>query len=375
MTVPSRRLPLLYCLLLIPFLVAPLSAQDRRFHLSFVGDLMIHTANYLTLEYSSIYESVSWLLRRDDLSFANLEFPIEPARSFSSYPCFNGNLEYLEAAVEAGIDVFSLANNHAFDQGPEGILQTLRALQCAGELSYRRLYEDGIRADLERPFQPVEIRLKGLRIGFLAVCQMVNQSMPFPYVHIVDYRNCAHRNNFLPYIKEVAGRYDLFILSYHGGGEYSRRPEKAKIEFFDRLLEAGVDIVWAHHPHVLQPHKIVEREEGRGLIMYSTGNFISGMPVAIDPAKPEDWLSWTGDSALWLVSLRWAEGRVSVEGVLPIPIVNYRNGRGEVLVATFPGLARGRVSGSWLEYYRERSRLVRGPLRPAASLRTAVSQP
>jgi len=92
-------------------------ARDTILQLTFAGDIMIHTANYLTADYPAIYRSIAPLLRKDDLSFANLEFPVDPSRPFSSYPRFNGSPEYLRAAVEAGIDVFSLANNHAFDQG------------------------------------------------------------------------------------------------------------------------------------------------------------------------------------------------------------------------------------------------------------------
>ena len=109
--------------------------------------------------------------------------------------------------MEAGIDVFSLANNHVFDQGRDGVFQTLRVLSKTGEQSHRRLYAGGIRGNLGEPFEPVEIRCRGIRIGFLAICQMVNVPMPDFYVNIVDYRNRRHREYFLPYIEERAPQY------------------------------------------------------------------------------------------------------------------------------------------------------------------------
>jgi len=340
-------------------------ARDTILQLTFAGDIMIHTANYLTADYPAIYRSIAPLLRKDDLSFANLEFPVDPSRPFSSYPRFNGSPEYLRAAVEAGIDVFSLANNHAFDQGRDGVFQTLRVLSIMGEQSHRRLYAGGIRGNLQAPFEPVEIRCKGLRIGFLAACQMVNLPMPHFYVNIVDYRNRRHREYFLPYIEEVAPRYDLFILSYHGGREYSRRPEEEKMRFFERLIEAGVDIVWAHHPHVVQPQRPVEREEGRGLIMPSTGNLISGMLIGLNPEEPEHELAWTADSALWLVTVRVDHGSASIDRVRPVPIANYRNSRGEILIDTMPGVAGRALPEDWLEYYRERAGMMHASLREA----------
>jgi hypothetical protein len=339
--------------------------QGTILQLTFAGDIMMHTANYLTMDYSAIYRSVESLLSKDDLSFANLEFPVDPSRPFSSYPRFNGSPEYLLAAVEAGIDVFSLANNHAFDQGRDGVLQTLRVLSGVGEQSHRRLYAGGIRGNLQAPFEPVEIRCKGLRIGFLAVCQMVNVPMPHFYVNIVDYRNRRHREYFLPFIEKIAPQYDLFIISYHGGREYSRRPEVEKMLFFERLLEAGVDIVWAHHPHVVQPHRLVEREEGRGLIMPSTGNLISGMLIGLKPEEPEHELAWTADSALWLVTVQVEQNRASVRQVIPLPIANYTNRYGEILVDTIPGVAGKALPVDWLDYYRKRAALMHVSLREA----------
>jgi poly-gamma-glutamate synthesis protein (capsule biosynthesis protein) len=336
--------------------------EGATLQLTFAGDVMIHTANFLTSDYSAIYRSIQPLLSKDDLSFANLEFPVDPSRAFSSYPRFNGTPEYLRAAVEAGIDVFSLANNHAFDQGRDGVFQTLRALSWVAERSHRRLYAGGIRGNLQVPFEPLEIRCKGLRIGFLAVCQMVNVSMPHFYVNIVDYRNRRHREYFLPLIEEIAPRYDLFILSYHGGREYSRTPEEEKIRFFERLLEAGVDIVWAHHPHVVQSHRLVERQEGRGLIMPSTGNLISGMLMGLNPEEPEHELAWTSDSALWLVTVRIDHAGASVQRVTPLPITNYRNKRGEVFIETTIGVSGRSLPREWLDYYRHRAGLMHASL-------------
>jgi poly-gamma-glutamate synthesis protein (capsule biosynthesis protein) len=243
------------------------------------------------------------------------------------------------------------------------VFQTLRVLSDIGEQSHRRLYAGGIRGNLRIPFEPVEIRCKGLRIGFLAVCQMVNVPMSHFYVNIVDYRNRRHREYFLPIIEKIAPQYDLFIISYHGGREYSRSPEQGKMSFFESLLEAGVDIVWAHHPHVVQPHRLVERQGLRGLIMPSTGNLISGMLIGLKPEDPQAELAWTADSALWLVTVRVEQSRASVERVQPLPIANYRNSRGEILIDTMAGIASRDLSEQWQEFYRGRAGLMHASLR------------
>ena len=102
---------------------------------------MMHAVNHVTADYRDIYRDVETLLRDDDLTFANLEFPVDPGRPYGDFPRFNGTPAYLQAAVDAGIDAFSLANNHAFDGAEEGVLQTLRSLDRAGALPAGRCTE------------------------------------------------------------------------------------------------------------------------------------------------------------------------------------------------------------------------------------------
>ncbi len=329
---------------------------SKRLLLTFLGDIMAHTVNFRAPDYAAAYRPVHWLLERDTLTFANLESPVDPGRACSSYPSFNVGRDYLRAALEGGIEVFSLANNHAYDQGPEGIVRTLESVRAVGRASFRRIYYSGTRADPAEPFRPVEIAVDGARIGFLAVTQTLNLPEPQGYVLRVDYQIETEVEAFLELLRPLATSYDLFVLSYHGGREYARQPEAARRLFFHRLLEAGVDIVYGHHPHVPQGYELVDRAEGRGLILYSAGNFISGMTWRLGPEEPDAERAWTGDSLLWVVSVTCPAGGRSVERVWPVPITNVRDPRGFMVVSTFPGLALHGLSDSWASFYRERSR-------------------
>jgi poly-gamma-glutamate capsule biosynthesis protein CapA/YwtB (metallophosphatase superfamily) len=363
----------LFVLLLFFCFLEPACAGEEELTLTFLGDIMIHPVNYCLTDYTVIYAAIAPYLRRDDLSFANLEFPVDASRPYAGYPCFNGSPAYVEAAVNAGVDVFSLANNHSFDQGREGVLQTLRAMEHLRRLPGRRINWSGLRGNLLHPFSPAEIRTGGFTIGFMAVTQMVNRSMPHGYVQVVDYRSPSQRREFLTSVRELASGYDLFILSYHGGIEYALEAEPGKIAFFRELAAAGVDIVYAHHPHVPQGAVLVPAAGGgTALILASTGNLISGMTWSIDPAHPDDPRAFTGDSALWQVRVVRRAGTVTVDRVRPLLVTNYRNSRNELVVVPFSGLLCRELPPPWRDYYRRRYRLLRAHLQPAGLSLTAL---
>jgi len=231
-------------------------------------------------------------------------------------------------------------------------------MEALGRLHFRRVHYSGLRADPREPFRPAEIQAAGARIGFLAATQFLNLPEPRGLVLKVDYQNEAEAASFIERLRELAPRYDLFVLSYHGGREYAGQPEGARVRFFRRLIEAGVDIVYGHHPHRVQGFELIGTERKRGLILYSAGNFLSGMSWGLDPLEPQDERTWTGDSFLWVVSLTCSTQGCSVEGVQPIPITNVRGPEGGMVVSTFPGLAGRGLSESWGAFYRERSRCV-----------------
>ncbi len=337
---------------------SPDQSPEKRISLTFLGDIMVHKVNHKISVYSRIYANVSEILKNDALSFANLEFPIDSSRPYSAYPRFNASPDYARAAAEAGIEVFALANNHAYDQGREGVLQTLRSMAALEQSLNWKIYYAGIRGNIKAPFKPVEIRVDGFRLGFLAVTQMVNEYQKFPYVYVVDYQSKKDRETFLKTVREEAAGYDLFILSYHGGKEYALEPDPEKVRFFRRLLQAGVHIVYGHHPHVLQPFELIDTGGRRRLIINSAGNFISGMTWGIDPLDPENPRAYTGDSALWAVEVVFNGGEGSVESVKPIPVSNFLDDRGEMVVDTLSNLLDRELSPKWSSYYRKRFKLI-----------------
>ncbi len=350
----------LFLLLIVPYFIAyPLLAEKNRIlRLTFLGDIMAHTANYLMQDYHLIYQRVKDVLIEDDLTFANLEFTVDDSRPYSSYPRFNVHSDYLQAAVDCGVDVFSLANNHSFDLHLEGVLQTLLSSCRLGAAAGRDIYFSGIRGNLEQDFKPEVIYIDGFKIGFLAVTQISNLYQPFQYIHTVNYRDSREVDSFLEYLREEVSGFELFILSYHGGREYSLTAEQEKMCFFRELLAAGVHIVYGHHPHVMQPLQLVKVGGSNRLIIPSAGNFISAMARGIDPGMANEPIAFTGESALFTVEIGFSHGEAAVLGVNPVFISNCLNENGEIVVDKLERLKDRQQGGGWPGYYKERYRIL-----------------
>ena len=333
--------------------------------LGFIGDIMAHAVNFRMTDYRDIYKDVADLFSTDDLTFANLELPIDQFLPLGDYPLFNGHRDYWDAAVRSGVNVFSTANNHAFDQGVQGIYQTLRSAAAVGRDTGRQIWWSGTRGNLDSPFTPVYMNVKGFRIGFIAATEFLNQG-PNPWVNVVDYRIKEAADAFVSHVAEWAGKADIFIVSYHCGVEYSFAPTADLLAFFQRLLANGVTIVWGNHPHIFQRWR-VEKLDGRTcFIMPSMGNFISGMTWGLSPTQTVGTIPATGDSAVIRIEfLRFGAGIQPVKWEAA-PISNYVNASREMVVGKLRELAQGKpfLSDAWTSYYAARLASIEGFLTP-----------
>ncbi len=327
---------------------------------------MAHAVNSAMTDYSRIYESIAPALREDDLTFGNLEVPIADGLPLSSYPRFNAHSAYLSAAIAGGFDVFSLANNHANDQGVTGISGTLSALSAAGQTSYW----SGLRRKPGDVLEPVLIEKNGWKILFLAVTEILNSyDEAGKYVYRIPSRD-EPRAAFLDQIRSMREKHqpDVFVLSLHTDEpEYVRVASEKKKSWFRDLSLAGVDVVWAHHPHVMQPWEcaLSARESGmaESIFMYSMGNFISGQREHPELKDPKGLREYTGDAILLRLTLsRDSAGGSIARSVSVIPVTNYTDPSCGPVVRPFSAEFVDGLAPELARYYRERYALMRSYL-------------
>lgn len=326
--------------------------MSTRITMLFAGDIMAHDVNYTRKPYSNIYESIRDVAWDADLSFANLEFVFDSRKKPSGYPFFNAPVDYVMAAVRSGFNVFSLANNHSLDLGADSAIHSrLFADDLAEE---RRIYFNGINLSVDQYLEPTYFTIHGVRVGFLAVTAFVNGLSTDKLVNVVPFYTDGAQEILVERVREMSSSADLFILSYHGGVEYRREPVEWKKELFRSLIDAGVDILWSHHPHVNQAWEGIQKGDGLKLILYSTGNLISGQTWNASPYAETSDRDGTGESALYKVESVIGEDGVRVRRVVALPIFNHRLEKAGMVVKRFDRIGEVELLDDWQVYYEDR---------------------
>lgn len=248
-----------------------------------VGDNLIHSgiylqaqkrANYQGYDFTLTYEAVADYIQSADIASINQETPLAESFAPTNYPMFNSPVELGVHLADIGFDVVNLANNHMFDKGAVGLTETLTLFQALPETITTGAY---LSADHSQEIPIVEVA--GVQVAFLGATQSTNgltisSSSPLEPCIINTEEEIV---DFLAEVTRAKEEADLVVANLHWGVEYTHTPNEYQRSVAQRVIEAGVDVIFGHHPHVIQPVEYVTRTDGsQGIVAYSLGNFISG---------------------------------------------------------------------------------------------------
>ena len=224
-----------------------------------------------TFDFSSLLADMAPFIQGADFAFANQESNIGGSLlGLSSYPNFNSPYEIARDLVKAGFNMFSRANNHTLDLGPEGVL--------AAQENWDRLGDGFITSgsaasQTQRNRIPV-IEQNGIRIALLAYTYGFNgHQLPEDREYLA---NLFDEEQVKADIQRAKAQADLIAVAMHWGDEYVTIPNQAQLNRAQWLADQGVHLILGSHPHVVQPVEVITGEQGQEtLVAYSLGNFIS----------------------------------------------------------------------------------------------------
>ena len=223
----------------------------------FVGDIMLDRGVKILIKQKGLDYILGDLISHNffdgyDLIGGNLEGAVtndgqyyEPTKEFD----FAFDPKTVSDLSDYGFTFFNLANNHSNDQGEQGIEETRNNLARLG-FDFSGCW-DGTISDCSSTI----VSIKGKKVG------MIGLSMFGTRLNIDETQSI---------ITSLKDETDWIIVNIHWGEEYDVNANKIQREIAHKLVDAGVDAVIGHHPHVTQEVEVYKDKP----IFYSLGNFI-----------------------------------------------------------------------------------------------------
>lgn len=241
-----------------------------------IGDILIHDWVYQDAktetgyDFNPMFQHISSILHEPDILLANQETILGGEEfGISSYPLFNSPQEVGDALIQAGVDIVSTANNHSLDKGEKGLKASIDYMDKIG------LPHVGTYRSPEEQKSLVILNKNGIKVAYLSYTYGTN-GIPIPRGkdHLVNLIDQEKMKDEIHRAKKAA---DVVVMSLHWGNEYQRFPTAEQKELGQFLINEGIDILFGHHPHVLQPMEWLKADDGRdAIVVYSLGNFLSG---------------------------------------------------------------------------------------------------
>ena len=271
------RLLRLLCLILTLLMLPALALADKTITLTFTGDVTLGGEERLEGEpnsFASVYAqngpeyflaNFADFFAEDDLTIVNLEgvltdrnlSPVQEGKNGSYF--FKGKTEYVSVLTAASVEAVSLANNHTYDYGEQGLKDTIAAVEGAGLEWF---------ATHDRHTTDTEKFLFYEKDG-VTICLI---SLYWDDYLQGQKDGCgAFLADEIKRIKE-SGEADAVIAILHGGQEYGRHATNPQKVFTKMAFGAGADLVICHHAHVVMGMDVINQRSA----FYSLGNFVFG---------------------------------------------------------------------------------------------------
>ena len=297
-------------------------ASPITFTMTALGDSLCHNTQYWDAynketgeyDFSYVYENISNYTQSSDITIGSLETTFAGEdKGYSNYPTFNTPDSLATALKNIGVDVISLAGNHALDYGYTGLCRTIDIFDNLG-ISHLGTYKTA-----EEQEKILIKDVKGVKIAFINYTYGTN-GIPVPTgkEYCVNLIDKTLINKQIQQAKKQ--NVDIIVACMHWGTEYRTTANSEQEELANYLFENGVDIILGNHPHVLEPMEkrtitLADGTEKEVFVVYALGNFTADQRDEI-----------TRDSAILNLTItKNPDDKISIDKVDYVPIYMYKN--------------------------------------------------
>lgn len=217
---------------------------------------------------NGISESLLAQMQDLDIMMINNEFPYTDRGTPTEGKTFTfradpSTADYLD---DMGVDIVSVANNHTYDFGETGLLDTLNTLEEKG-MPYV-----GAGRNLEEAASPVYFISGDIKIAVVSATQIEHLNNPDTKgatENSAGVFRCLNPEKLYEVVAKAKENSDFVIVYIHWGTENVAEPDWAQLDQAPKLAEAGADLIIGDHPHCLQGIQYF----GKVPVIYSLGNF------------------------------------------------------------------------------------------------------
>lgn len=230
------------------------------------GDLVPTERNYKLLCSANTAElfgnDLLEKLNQADFRVFNLEVPLTEMEApiKKCGPNLIAPTSTINGIKQIQTDLLTLANNHIFDQGEQGLYSTIKALE-ENHINYV-----GAGSSLQKASQPYIIEKHGIQAGVYACAE---------HEFSIATQNNPGANPFDPlesldHVTKLKNECDYVIVLYHGGKEHYRYPSPYLQKVCRKIIDKGADLVVCQHSHCIGAFE----KYNESTIVYGQGNFL-----------------------------------------------------------------------------------------------------
>lgn len=230
--------------------------------IAFTGDIMLARRVGDTLknnpEFKILDDDLEQFLVNHDFVVGNLECAVSVHANKLKRIGFKANPNALQQL--SSFNLFSFANNHIFDCGKQGAIDTIQyVLKNNQNLT-------GFFNEVDNYFFATKIKNKTFTFLSCAVAECIKDPDIKEYPKVQE----AENPHILCQIKTAKDISNYVIVLVHGGDEMIPFPNPNFRNLCESFIDCGADVVITHHPHVLGGVHCYKNK----FIFYSLGDFI-----------------------------------------------------------------------------------------------------
>lgn len=223
-------------------------------------------------DFSKMFENISAVIGDADYTVADVEGTLGDTAGFSGGSLMRTPSALLSTLKASGVDMLTVANDHALDGLFEELIATMNNIKAAG-MDYV-----GGATSADEKASPKIVDINGIKVGFLAYTESVNGMQKKSDSAATAYGVNLISKNTSPAtdVQNLRNAGAEVIVTYMSWGEMLNRGATNNQKIFAKaLVQAGVDVIIGYNPHVLQPIMWLEAGGHKTLCLFSAGNFLS----------------------------------------------------------------------------------------------------